>query len=407
MKLDAQEHVAVRRYPASFMDGSSARLHQVEFWLDSAAGTLCFDYEVPALPISAPVAAPASVADDERGEAHEENPVSGDLLPPESEPLVISQRWPLADIHLDGRHGAKDHHISYGEALLSIEDPAAVEALRAVGIAERGLWGNQKRLRFAVGLGGAVALCLAGIWFAMPAISQFIAHRVPLKYERMLGVQMESIFESQYCDDSQAEDILTRYADYLGHEREGTWEVHIMDGDMPNAFAMPGGIIVFTRGLLEQSDDPSTILGVMAHEIEHVQQRHVLASVIRAVLLTAFWSAAFGDFSGIAIDPGTATEVLSLSFSRDVERSADAGGLERLDMYGIPAQGMVSFFEQFKEHEIEDLQFLSTHPPSAERIAYFEAHDAQAGERSLEDVEFVAEDDLEILNSACSVRDNQ
>jgi predicted Zn-dependent protease len=100
-----------------------------------------------------------------------------------------------------------------------------------------------------------------------------------------------------------------------------------------------------------------------------VRQRHVMVHVVRGGMLTALWQATVGDFSGLLIvDPKTAVDVANLRFSRDDEREADRGALQRLDAGAVSRAGFRAFFERMRDKTDKVPAWLSNHPASAERI---------------------------------------
>ncbi|HEX6721176.1 MAG TPA: M48 family metallopeptidase, partial [Burkholderiaceae bacterium] len=112
----------------------------------------------------------------------------------------------------------------------------------------------------------------------------------------------------------------------------------------PNAFALPGGIIVVTDELLtrlEKRDD--VVLGVLGHELAHVQRRHGMRLLVQTTLLGAATSVAFGDFSTLLA--GLPALLGQLGYSRDLEREADGDSIDFMRANGISPLVMVTMFE--------------------------------------------------------------
>jgi beta-barrel assembly-enhancing protease len=123
-----------------------------------------------------------------------------------------------------------------------------------------------------------------------------------------------------------------------------------------------------TRGLLDDAQSPDELAGVLAHELEHVARRHVMAQVVRSVILTTGWQLTVGDFAGLmAIDPSTMLEIASRSYSRDAEKEADEGAMRRLGHAGFSTRGLSDFFVRMERSTDFVPEWLSTHPASAER----------------------------------------
>ncbi|MGV6859321.1 MAG: M48 family metalloprotease [bacterium] len=151
-----------------------------------------------------------------------------------------------------------------------------------------------------------------------------------------------------------------------------------------NAFAAPGGIVVVHSGLLDAADNESELAAVLAHEISHVTQRHIirfydksgqaniaaLVGIVAAVLLSAYSPAAAqaGLFAGMAV--GSSNQ---LKFSRDNEKEADRHGREILSEAGFNTASMGTFFKKLQSASLADpgkvSEFLQTHPLPASRIS--------------------------------------
>jgi predicted Zn-dependent protease len=153
-----------------------------------------------------------------------------------------------------------------------------------------------------------------------------------------------------------------------------------------NAFAGPGGYIGIHTGLILAARNESELAGVMAHEIAHVTQRHLLrayeaanqlslptaAATIAAILLGAATSSDAGIAAASAIQAGSIQ--YQLNFTRANEKEADRIGIQTLARSGIDPFGMPSFFERLYQStrlygSANIPEFLSTHPVTTDRIA--------------------------------------
>lgn len=136
----------------------------------------------------------------------------------------------------------------------------------------------------------------------------------------------------------------------------------------PNAFALPGGPIYVTEGLLRMvGNDDDQLAGVLGHEIAHITERHSIRQLERQNIL--------GSVIGILTEGSTqrVAQVLagleSLSYSRDQERDSDTKGARYSRAAGFDPMGLVRFLEQLSrmERSGSSLSFLRTHPGSAAR----------------------------------------
>jgi predicted Zn-dependent protease len=151
-----------------------------------------------------------------------------------------------------------------------------------------------------------------------------------------------------------------------------------------NAFATPGGYIYLNRGLINLVENEAELAGVIAHEIAHVNGRHIAqivekATKINVATIAAMLAAAFigGDLSGAAMGFSLATATtLTLKYSREHEEEADRLGLETLVAAGYNPEAMPDFMKLMKRYEFYSNSvpsYFLTHPGTDERIRYMDA----------------------------------
>jgi predicted Zn-dependent protease len=156
------------------------------------------------------------------------------------------------------------------------------------------------------------------------------------------------------------------------------YQFKVVDSADINAFALPGGFIYVNRGLIEQADNESELVGVMGHEIGHVVERHSVDQVKRAQL-TGLGLGVLDLFIG---GKGTTGELANIAgqmvasgafmkYSRDAEREADRVGARNVYDAGWDPRGMITFFQKLaalgKSHPNAIESFFSTHPKPDER----------------------------------------
>ena len=144
----------------------------------------------------------------------------------------------------------------------------------------------------------------------------------------------------------------------------------------PNAFAVPGGLMVLTDELVNAVKDDDVVLGVMGHELGHVTQRHGMRQLVQVGVLQAFLSIAFGDYGTLI----TAAPLIlgSMAYSREAEREADAASIAFMHANQISPLVMVKFFEIMRaEQKIKSksmplgISIISSHPADEERMDNF------------------------------------
>ncbi len=297
-----------------------------------------------------------------------------------------------------------------GSQVLIIPDPEFINAAREIAPEapfrpERG----DPRKPILIGLLAAGTLAIVAgaaviyLW-VLPALSGVAADRVPVELEERLGrVVFESIAKSAtLCSSAEQTAALTEIVSVLAAvapEQPYSFEVAVIDDPALNAFAAPGGYIAVYRGLLEASESPEEISGVLAHEMQHVLQRHVTRSLFRELALWVILSAVTGDANTLLIQVGRVAG--GLRYRRQDEEAADREGMKLLQQARIDPAGMVSIYRKLDEVEAtlpEGLEYLSTHPAMDERIAVLEQ---MAGEADYEPVQLPAQADWAGIALGC------
>jgi Zn-dependent protease with chaperone function len=227
-------------------------------------------------------------------------------------------------------------------------------------------------LFLAIGL----PLLLLALFFVFRAeIIDAAVARIPAEQEIKLGEQLWQMQSAQLklIEGTAANRFLEEIGTRLAQARPTPYRYRFSLADDPsiNAFAMPAGFIVVHRGLIEKAASADEVAGVLAHEIEHAEQRHALRALVQELGFAAVWITVTGDVGG-----GLAGEWLKglagMQFSRTQEAAADAGGYRRLLAAKIDPRGMASFFETLSSQQSDlpgTLGLFSTHPDSAERAA--------------------------------------
>ena len=147
--------------------------------------------------------------------------------------------------------------------------------------------------------------------------------------------------------------------------------IEVIPGAPVNAFATLGGHIYVFEGLIKQAKSAEELAGVLAHEIEHVRNRHIIQGVaVNLFTLGALKVALPGDQqTGSQI----ARVLLTLTFSRQQEYEADEMGLQRLRAARVDAGGIQQFFAR-AEKMPSPPQILSNHPANETRARLAEQY---------------------------------
>ncbi|HBE41941.1 MAG TPA: peptidase M48 [Bacteroidales bacterium] len=161
----------------------------------------------------------------------------------------------------------------------------------------------------------------------------------------------------------------------ISHRPNLEYHIKILDSPVVNAFAVPGGYMYLTRGILAQFNNEAELIGVIGHEMGHITARHSVSQQTKQqlgqLLLIGGMIASekFAQYAGYAMQ---GMQLLFLSFSRDNEREADALGVEYSSKISYDAHKMADFFQVLNKMNMADSHggvptFLSTHPDPGDR----------------------------------------
>lgn len=290
-------------------------------------------------------------------------------------------RWSLEGLELAEEvyrgQPARLMHAERADANLLIHDSQAIERLCAdiPKLRKRYLaraTGGQRLVYWST----ALVVVAVAVVFGLPHLSGMAAKLVPPPWEQALGSRVADTFTTVSCTEPQGRAALDQLVQRLTPDTELPYplSVEVAPLESVNAFAAPGGQIVILKGLLDAAETSDEVAAVLAHEIAHSLERHPMAGLIRAVGLSLIVSAAIGDVStaaGIASDLGE--HLLSMSYTRHDEATADRLALEMLNDADISPEGFIRFFERLDaEDHVPDsdlAKLLSSHPSHEDRIS--------------------------------------
>ena len=198
--------------------------------------------------------------------------------------------------------------------------------------------------------------------------------------EIAMGAAADPEILAQYgrYEDKILQDFITQKGNEMAaisHRPDLKYEFKIVDSEVLNAFAVPGGYVYFTRGIMAHFNNEAEFAGVLGHEIGHITARHSVSQQSKAIL------GQVGLIGSMILVPQVAefAEPLSeglgllfLKFGRDAERQSDELGVEYSSKIGYDAKEMAGFFNTLERQssgsESEELpDFLSTHPNPGDR----------------------------------------
>ena len=176
--------------------------------------------------------------------------------------------------------------------------------------------------------------------------------------------------------------VITEYVNRVGQnivrnsDAQVPFTIKVIDSDVVNAMALPGGFFYVNSGLILAADEEAEMAGVMAHEIAHVAACHYAREMTRANLMQMMSLPAIfmGGWIGYAAYEGMGLGIplTFLHFSRGFEAEADYLGIEYMYRAGYDPSAFVSFFEKIQAMEKKKPGTLSkafdTHPQTPDRI---------------------------------------
>ena len=149
----------------------------------------------------------------------------------------------------------------------------------------------------------------------------------------------------------------------------------VLDTDDVNAFAAPGGYIFVTRGALGVMESEAALAGVLAHEVAHVDQQHVLDEIRRSSVMQSVREEADLDAAILDRLAELGGSMLFMGLSREDEMESDSLGVLYAVATGYQAGGLVQFLERLVEAEQAEgevsegmKEWVATHPSTAERL---------------------------------------
>jgi Zn-dependent protease with chaperone function len=220
---------------------------------------------------------------------------------------------------------------------------------------------------------GIIAAFLVVLYLSFQVFTDMIAQNIPVSWEKAIGnAGLAAMIQGKNIDNQALVKPVADIGRYLagkGNNDEYQFKFYVIRDDEINAFALPGGNVVVHSGLLKNSDSPEEVAGVLAHEIQHVYQKHGMKRIVKRFGISIFLSMLFGSV-GSTLD-AIGGDLAGLKFDRDEESEADRLGMDLLFNAGVDPHGMVKFFKKLQEKDKnlpQVMSFLSTHPSTADRI---------------------------------------
>ena len=298
-------------------------------------------------------------------------------------------------LHWAGSTGQKTLYLKNPDVIRAFRQMAPDHMSRPLEQAAEQVRQARQRHRVVWGLvSGTVLVVVLGLWFGSDALVELAVNRIPVEWEQKLGesAYREFLAGQDVTKDGLAvaavKEMTQRLASHVPNNPY-RFEVTVVKSDVVNAFALPGGYVVVFTGLMKKAESPEEVAGVLAHELNHVLQRHGLERIIKQLGFVAVVSIVLGNPPGLGgVMKQLGVELMTLKFGRTQETEADTTGLDLLYRAKINPEGMITFFQRLAEKDEGRVEWLSTHPMSSARADHLKARLAQMPTQKAEPFSF-------------------
>ena len=221
--------------------------------------------------------------------------------------------------------------------------------------------------------------------FGVPEIATRLAPHIPLSAERRLGAAVDAQIRSMLderkagdrfeCGSSDAEKAarvaFEKLAGKLIVEADLAIPIRIavLRKSDANAITLPGGIVYVLQGLIDKSESPDELAGVIAHEFGHVAHRDGTRQVLAHAGMAFLFGMLLGDFVGGGAILIAAKTVLQSSYSREVEAAADAYAVGLMEKADGNARALATILDRIAGGSHPVPKILLDHPETKDRIA--------------------------------------
>ena len=325
---------------------------------------------------------------------------------PDAGQAAAPEPWPLGDIRLvertaqgarlavEGRDGARLQVGIEARDFLALHCPNL----------HRRTKGHWSGLRVALWVVLAFGGLLGTLFVLLPLVAHQAAIVLPRALDRQLGTSSEQAMvamlrlsgrEVRRCVLPSGVAALDRLATKLavaGGLPE-TPRITVLNSPIVNAFALPGQRILLLSGVIDRSEGPSVIAGILGHEMGHVAHHDPTEALVRNAGMGLLIGVAMGDIFG-GSSAGIAPLLLTRNaYSREAERAADGFALATLAAAGIESQPLARFYSRIGREQAKSgviiPSLLSTHPDPGDRQARVE-REGRPGARAMSDEDWGA-----------------
>ena len=298
---------------------------------------------------------------------------------------------PVTITHVTAMMAGADWRITLaGRGVFTLSSPALPDGLTAfmpkgakrsffIGLVERLRW---KGMIIVFML---ILASLTGIRMGLPAAGDYLARYIPIHWAQTAGDSTLRQLDLLFLSPSKLSSVERRHIDQIFASMKAKLPPDAIQPKLiyrsspsfgPNAFALPGNIVILFDEMVEFADDEDVIAGVLAHEIGHVTNQHAIRAVAQSAVIAIAVGLVFGiDDSFVEEIATLSTSLILSSQSRKFEHEADRVSLEILQQLGRDPESMAKFFDKVAAECGEGCtrpSFFDSHPSLDKRRALFE-----------------------------------
>lgn len=306
--------------------------------------------------------------------------------------------WLLKDVEVSfdfsSQHTRLRHtHHSGGELFINGND--AANFVKDMQAEQQKAWhkksSGKEWIRNSLLFLGILGILVLLYLLIVPWLSQKLASKVSIKTEKQLGDAVYDALGLAGQEDTAKTFVLNEFFKAMEVPTAYDIKITVVNDNVVNAFALPGGRIVVYSALLKEINSYPELAALLSHEFTHINNKHSTKRIFRQLGSKVFLGLLFGRFGTVtSVVVNHADNLKSLKYSRSLEKEADMDGLAILTTRGIDPRGFVDLFHHLKEAAPANAmpEFLGSHPDVDKRIRYI--RDASQGSTVKEDVQLKA-----------------
>jgi len=288
--------------------------------------------------------------------------------------------WLLKDIEVTfdfPSHCTKLRNVKFPDSYLLIEGNEALNFIKELKNEQQKVWykksSGKEWIRNAFILGVIIGLLILLYLLIVPWLSEKLVSKVSLNTEQQLGDSVYDAMGLTEKEDISASYTVNQFFSEMNITTSYNIKITVVEENVENAFALPGGRIVVYKALLKKIKSYPELAALLGHEFTHINNKHATRSIFRRLGSKVFLSLLFGKFGTLtSVLADHADDLKSLTYSRKLEKEADMNGLQILEERKIDPRGFIDLLIHLKESASGSTlpEFLGSHPDIDKRIGY-------------------------------------